>query len=183
MGNGGQTLSEYTAHFAAWCVAKFPLILGFDLEAPRCRDCAPGGAEVLSLLLNRELVAINADPLGVPAAPRGWARVAGDAGAAASVWAGPLAGAAYALLLLNTGSGNATSASVDLTAVLGVAAGTPFSCRDVLARRDCGSITAGAANLSTPLPSHSAAVFVLRRVRRRAAQQRAPPPPGCSLGR
>jgi hypothetical protein len=70
VGNGGQSLIEYRAHFALWCLMKAPLIIGFKLGAvpPTCLDCdkAKAGAEIFEILLNRALIAVNQDALGSP---------------------------------------------------------------------------------------------------------------------
>lgn len=56
---GGCTLNEYSAHFSLWCMLSAPLLLGHDLrkEMP----------EMDRILLNKELIAINQDDLGVQA--------------------------------------------------------------------------------------------------------------------
>ena len=59
VGNG-MSESEDRAHFTMWCMMASPLILGNDLrnmsEATR------------NILLNKEMIAIDQDPLGV----QGW---------------------------------------------------------------------------------------------------------------
>ena len=49
------TIDEYTVQFAAWCLWGSPLMLGCDL-----RKMTP---EILKLVTNRDLIAINQDPL------------------------------------------------------------------------------------------------------------------------
>jgi alpha-galactosidase len=176
VGNGGQTLDEYTAHFALWCVGKFPLILGCRLDEARCRDC-DSPAQVIAIVSNAELIAVNQDSLGKPVSPRG-AAATSPPGAAVSAWAGPLAGGDFVLLLLNDSPLNASSASVDLAAALNVSAGTTFDCRDLLAHAPCGggALEAGAANFSTPVRSHAVAVVRLTpRAPQRAAAAAAEP--------
>ena len=56
---GGCTRDEYQTHFALWCMLASPLLMGHDV-----RHTTPETAEIL---LNRELIAINQDPLGVQA--------------------------------------------------------------------------------------------------------------------
>ena len=136
VGNGGQTLDEYTTHFALWCVGKFPLILGCRLDEARCKNC-DSPAQVIAIVQNAELIAVNQDALGRPVSARGVAAVS-PPGAAVSVWAGPLAGGAFVLLLLNNSPLNASAATVDLVTALNVSAGTAFDCRDLLAHAPCG---------------------------------------------
>ena len=160
VGNGGQTLQEYTTHFAMWCVGKMPLILGFDLANPRCKDCS--AADIFGLLLNTELIGVNQDDLGIPAVPRGGAFLPNpDNGVFVSTWAGPLKGGAWVLMLLNTGAVNATLASLDLGTVLNATRGTVLQCRDLLRRVDCGQFEVGRDNFTTPVPSHGSVVVRL----------------------
>lgn len=56
VGNGNLTISESRAHFALWCMLAAPLFAGNDLAA---MDQA-----TLELLTNKELIAIDQDPLG-----------------------------------------------------------------------------------------------------------------------
>lgn len=56
---GGCTLNEYSAHFAIWCMLSAPLLMGHDV-----RNTTP---EIAEILLNKELIAINQDDLGIQA--------------------------------------------------------------------------------------------------------------------
>jgi len=56
-GGSGLTLSEQRAHFTLWCLMKAPLLLANDLRS------IPD--EIWNIISNRELIAINQDPLGV----------------------------------------------------------------------------------------------------------------------
>jgi len=58
VGNG-MTENEDRAHFTLWCFLDAPLISGNDL-----RHMAP---ETLSILTDRDLIAVNQDPLGIEA--------------------------------------------------------------------------------------------------------------------
>ena len=53
------TAAENRSHFAMWTMLAAPLIIGTDVEAmtPAIRD----------VLANRRLIAIDQDPLGIPA--------------------------------------------------------------------------------------------------------------------
>jgi alpha-galactosidase len=57
VGNGGMSITEYKSHFTLWAVFKSPLILGNDLTR-----LTP---EISSIIKNKELIAINQDPLGL----------------------------------------------------------------------------------------------------------------------
>ncbi len=55
----GLTQEEERTHFAVWCIMASPLLIGCDLTK------IPG--ESLALIKNRELIALNQDPLGLQA--------------------------------------------------------------------------------------------------------------------
>ena len=88
VGNGGMTPAEYRSHFSLWAMMAAPLMAGNDVahmdEATR------------SILLNKEVIAVDQDALGVQG-HRVWKE--GDS----EVWVKPLTGGAKALLLFNRG--------------------------------------------------------------------------------
>eukprot|EP00357_Protocruzia_adherens_P018137 CAMPEP_0115023590 /NCGR_PEP_ID=MMETSP0216-20121206/32517_1 /TAXON_ID=223996 /ORGANISM="Protocruzia adherens, Strain Boccale" /LENGTH=408 /DNA_ID=CAMNT_0002397055 /DNA_START=36 /DNA_END=1262 /DNA_ORIENTATION=+ len=59
IGNGGMTTEEYKTHFALWSIAKAPLLIGCDLTTM--------SDDTKTILMNKELISINQDPLGVQA--------------------------------------------------------------------------------------------------------------------
>ena len=59
VGNGKLTFEQNRSHFALWCMMCAPLILGNDL-----RNISD---DVLKIVANKDLIAINQDALGVPA--------------------------------------------------------------------------------------------------------------------
>jgi alpha-galactosidase len=89
VGNGGLTTEEARTHFSLWSLLAAPLLAGNDV---RNMDAA-----TREILLNREVIAVDQDPLG-----RAANRVAADGDA--EVWAKPLAGDAVAVGLFNRGS-------------------------------------------------------------------------------
>ncbi|MFI6643969.1 NPCBM/NEW2 domain-containing protein [Streptomyces sp. NPDC050504] len=56
VGNGGMTDTEYRTHFSMWSVMAAPLLIGSDL-----RKATP---ETFEILANREVIAVDQDPLG-----------------------------------------------------------------------------------------------------------------------
>lgn len=56
VGNHGLTHAEERTHFALWSIVKAPLIIGCDLNTV--------SEESLAILKNRDLIALNQDPLG-----------------------------------------------------------------------------------------------------------------------
>ncbi|MFB7927787.1 NPCBM/NEW2 domain-containing protein [Streptomyces sp. NPDC056039] len=57
VGNGGMTDTEYRTHFSLWSIMAAPLLIGTDL-----RKATPATYEILG---NREVIAVDQDPLGV----------------------------------------------------------------------------------------------------------------------
>jgi alpha-galactosidase len=88
IGNGGMTTVEYRAHFSLWAMMASPLMAGNDI--------AHMDEATKSILLNKEVIAIDQDKLGVQG-HRVWKE--GDR----EVWVKPLAGGGRALLLFNRG--------------------------------------------------------------------------------
>jgi alpha-galactosidase len=88
VGNGGMTPTEYRSHFSLWAMMASPLMAGNDI--------AHMDEATKSILLNKEVIAIDQDKLGVQG-HRVWKE--GDR----EVWVKPLAGGRRALLLFNRG--------------------------------------------------------------------------------
>jgi alpha-galactosidase len=89
VGNGGMTPAEYRSHFSLWAMMASPLIAGNDI--------AHMDESTRSILLNKDVIAIDQDALGVQG-HRVWKQ--GDR----EVWVKPLAGGARAVLLFNRGA-------------------------------------------------------------------------------
>jgi len=87
VGNGGMTYDQYRAHMSLWAIAKAPLIIGCDM-----RNLT---SETRDILLNKEVIAVNQDPLGYQGR-----RV--YINEPLSVWAGDLSDGSKAVVLLNT---------------------------------------------------------------------------------
>lgn len=87
VGNG-MTVSEDRAHFTMWCMMAAPLILGNDLT--NMTD------ETLAIITNRDVIAIDQDPLGIQGLRL---KKEGDL----QYWFKPLADGAWAFCLLNGG--------------------------------------------------------------------------------
>lgn len=85
VGNG-MTVNEDRAHFTMWCMMASPLILGNDLRAM--------SQETKAILMNREMIAVDQDELGVQGL-----RVATEQGL--EFWFKPLTGGDWAMTILN----------------------------------------------------------------------------------
>jgi alpha-galactosidase len=88
VGNGGMTIPEYRAHFSLWALLAAPLIAGNDV-----RSMTP---DINEILINKEVIAIDQDPLGHPGR-----RVHQEGNL--EVWARQLQDGGRAVILLNRG--------------------------------------------------------------------------------
>lgn len=86
IGNGELTLNQNRAHFSMWCMLAAPLLLGTDL-----RKMSP---ELKEVVLNKEVIAIDQDSLGIQAM-----KYKNEEGV--DFWFKPLCNGAWALCLLN----------------------------------------------------------------------------------
>jgi alpha-galactosidase len=121
VGNGSLTPAENRAHFSFWALFAAPLIAGNDLGAMP--------AEIREILTNREVIAVDQDPLGMQG------RKVKDDGAR-EVWMKPLADGSRAVILFNRGSEPST-----LTAeweAIGLFPGTRALVRDLWTKQDAG---------------------------------------------
>jgi alpha-galactosidase len=88
VGNGKLTLAENRTHFSLWAMLAAPLLAGNDL--PNMKP------EIKAILTNRDVIAIDQDPLGRQAA-----RIYSDG--EVEVWTRPLAGGALAIAVVAAG--------------------------------------------------------------------------------
>ena len=124
VGNGKLTPDETRAHFAMWAILAAPLIAGNDL---RSMD-----ADTRAILTDKEILAIDQDPLGVQGR-----RVAKDGDR--EVWARELKGGYRAAALLNRAA-MAQSITVRWED-LGYPATLKAQVRDLWQHKDLGSMT------------------------------------------
>jgi alpha-galactosidase len=133
VGNGGMTDTEYRSHFSFWALLAAPLIAGNDL-----RDMKP---EIHDILTNKEVIAIDQDPLG-----RQGRRVWKDGDL--EVWSKPLAGSRRAVILFNRGESEkeVTAKWTDLDYPESLSA----LVRDLWQKRDLGKATGQFSTLAAP---------------------------------
>jgi len=93
IGNGAMTETEYKTHMSLWSILAAPLLAGNDL-----RSMNP---EILVILTNREVIAVDQDKVGKQG-QRIWK--AGDQ----EIWSRPLAGGAQAVAFFNRATEPAT---------------------------------------------------------------------------
>jgi alpha-galactosidase len=126
IGNGGMTTPEYRAHFSFWALLAAPLLSGNDVRSM--------SAETKDILLNKEVIAIDQDPLGLEGR-----RISknGDL----EVWARPLKDGGRAIILFNRGT---SEAEVGVTwEQLGYPGHLSANVRDLWDHKDRGSFTGG----------------------------------------
>ncbi len=134
VGNGGMSVTEYRAHFSMWCLLAAPLMAGNDIRKMT--------ADIHDILTNKEVIAIDQDPLG-----REGRRVKRAGGL--EVWARQLADGGRAVALLNR-----TAAEANITVSwkdLGYPDHVPAKVRDLWAHQELGEKT---GSFSAAVPSH-----------------------------
>jgi alpha-galactosidase len=134
VGNSGMSLTEYRAHFSMWCLLAAPLMAGNDIRSMT--------ADIRDILTNKEVIAIDQDPLG-----REGHRVKRADGL--EVWAKQLADGGRAVALLNR-----TAAEAKVTASwtdIGYPEHVAAKVRDLWAKKDLGEKT---GEFSAAVPSH-----------------------------
>ncbi len=151
VGNG-MTVREDRAHFTMWCMLSAPLMAGNDL-----RSMSPATIEIL---MNREAIAIDQDPLGV----QGFTlKKHGDL----HTWLKPMSGGRWAVCFLNRSTRDIplnidwmkfvlrdelSGQQLDVTK-------NEYAIRDIWAKENLG--TTGSNDLTTLLPGHDVFCVVL----------------------
>ena len=135
IGHSALSHDENVAHFSLWAVMAAPIILGNDLRSM--------SSEILEILTNEEVLAVNQDPAGVQGT-----RVADNGDL--EVWMKPLCtldGPEKAVLLLNR-SGGTAGVTVSFSDI-GVSGNATV--RDLWAHEDLGEFR---DSFSAQVPSH-----------------------------
>jgi alpha-galactosidase len=138
IGNGHMTDDEYRTHMSLWALTAAPLLAGNDIRSMTDATKA--------ILLNKEVIAVDQDPLGKQASPK----KKGDL----ETWVKPLAGGSVAVGVVNLGAAaaeatvNASDLQLD---------GAVKKARDLWAHKDV-KFTGGA--YTATVPSHG--VLLLR---------------------
>ena len=142
VGNGGMTDTEYRSHFSLWALLAAPLIAGNDL-----RDMRP---EIRDILTNKEVIAVDQDPLG-----RQGERAAknGDA----EVWAKQMNDGSRAVILLNRGKAE-QKVSVRWEEI-GYPGSLSATVRDLWEHKDLGNFTGA---FSSQVPSHGVVMLIVK---------------------
>ncbi|XP_071734698.1 alpha-galactosidase-like [Rutidosis leptorrhynchoides] len=141
VGNGGMTTEEYRSHFSIWALAKAPLLIGCDTRSM--------SNETYEILSNKEVIAIDANTLGVQG-------VKVNKHGQLEVWAGPLADNKAAVILWNRG--DSTRHITANWSDIGLNSTTVVTARDLWAHTTRYSIK---GHISVPVKSHACKMYVL----------------------
>lgn len=144
VGNGGMSYHEYRAHFSIWALMKAPLLIGCDIRNMT--------AETKEIISNKEVIAVNQDPLGVQGRK---VHVSGTDGCQ-QVWAGPLSGNRLVVALWNRCS-SATTITAEWN-VLGLQSSIEVSVRDLWQHKEVAKDVV--ASFSTQIDAHDCAIYI-----------------------
>ena len=139
VGNGGMSTVEYRSHFSLWAMMAAPLIAGNDI--------AHMDEATKSILLNRDVIAVDQDPLGVQGH-----RVAQNG--TSEVWVKPLSGGACAIVLFNRGDTPAVIEATD--SHIGWPTGVRAEVRNLWTHKDIGR---WAGRISATVEPHGVEMF------------------------
>ncbi len=140
VGNGGMSDTEYRLHMSLWSMLAAPLLAGNDLSKMT--------AATREILLNKEVIAVDQDPLGKQ----------GDRVTATGpfeVWAKPLAHGEKAVALFNRG----TTAYPITFHLRQIGYSHPVHARDLWAHKDVGVIQ---DSYTAVVPSHGVVMLRLQ---------------------
>lgn len=133
-------LTEYKAHFSMWCMVAAPLIAGNDL-----REMTP---EITEILTNKEVIAIDQDPLG-----RQGRRIRDDGDL--EVWSKEMSGGRQAVALFNR-----SEKPADITVTWKeIGMNGRLKVRDLWEYKDLGQFKN--AFTGRQIPAHSAMVLLI----------------------
>ena len=96
VGNGGMTRDEYRSHFSLWAMMAAPLVAGNDVRT--MTDSSRQAAATRDILLNRDVIAVDQDSLGVQG------MIVSNSPPDLQVWVKPLHDGSKAVLLFNRAS-------------------------------------------------------------------------------
>ena len=138
VGNGGMTNVEYRSHFSLWAIMAAPLLIGTDLRSVK--------PDALEILLNKEVIAVDQDPLGVQGK-----RVSDKGGV--HVIVKPLQGGFRAVAIFNE---NNAEQSVSVSAAeIGLDKAAKYRVRDLWEHHE----TIGDGSIKVRLPAHATVMY------------------------
>lgn len=138
VGNGGMTDNEYRSQFSLWSIMAAPLLIGTDL-----RTIKPAA---LKILLNKDVIAVDQDPLGIQG------KQVSDADGI-HVIVKPLKDGSEAVAVFNE-----TNAERDVSvhaAEIGLRKGASYRMRDLWTHTDAN----GDGSIKVNLPAHATVMY------------------------
>ncbi|KDQ12124.1 glycoside hydrolase family 27 protein [Botryobasidium botryosum FD-172 SS1] len=153
VGNSGLTYDEARSHWTAWALLKSPLLIGTNLSAIT--------KENLDILTNREIIAINQDPVvGTSITPFRWGinpDWTSNSSFPAQYWSGQTQNGTV-IMLLNTLNQEA-SMSFNFTESPWLRWGRQYSVRDLWTHTDNGTAV---RSFTAQVPAHGVAALLLK---------------------
>ncbi len=144
VGNKGLTLAESKAHFSLWCMLAAPLMAGNDIR--KMSD------DVRDILINKEVIAIDQDPLG----KQGYQFMKHPG---KEIWAKELSDGKWAICIFSTGE-DKLKVRLDWKHFW-ILKGS-YEVRDLWAKKDLGKTD---KNFESEIPSHDVILFKLSPVK------------------
>ncbi|CAE6406157.1 unnamed protein product [Rhizoctonia solani] len=152
-GNGDLTYEEKKSHWTAWALMKSPLFIGTNLSAIT--------SDTLSILTNREILAINQDPVyGESISPFRWGinpDWSFNATHPAQYWSGRTQNGTV-VMMLNT-LDQPAELSFNLTESPWIRAGRKYSIRDLWSHTNNGTAV---RNITRTVPAHGVLALLLK---------------------
>ena len=133
VGNGGMTDDEYRAHFSLWAIMAAPLMAGNDVRTMP--------AATRDILLNKEVVAVDQDSLGVQG------MLVQEPAPDLQVWSKPLSDGSRAVVLFN----RSTLQTVITASWRALGIRGPARVRDLWTHADLGTFP---GRFMAPVPAH-----------------------------
>jgi alpha-galactosidase len=138
IGNGGMTDTEYRSHFSLWAMMAAPLLVGTDLRS--------ASSATLTILRNRDVIAVDQDALGAPAREV-------NVTSGRHVLSRPLSGGDYAVALFNETTSTQTISTT--AAAAGLPAASSYALRDLWT----GATSSTTGTISASVPAHATVVY------------------------
>jgi alpha-galactosidase len=152
VGNGGMSATEDRSHFSFWCLLAAPLITGNDL-----RNMTPETKEILT---NREVIAVDQDPLGKQGRRVAFSITArGGIVAHTEVWSKELQDGNRAVILFNRGDGPGPMEISVTWNQIGYPDHLSAEVRDLWAHKDLGKFT---GSFKASVPSHGVLMVTVK---------------------
>jgi alpha-galactosidase len=153
IGNGGSTLTEYRSEFSLWAEMAAPLIASTSVSSL--------SSAALSIYENRNVIAVDQDPLGVQGVP---------VSRAGGLWVltKPLQNGDRAVVLFN--STNTASAITTTAAAVGLRPARAYHLQDLWG----DGVTETGGRIGAFVPEHGVVMYRVRPIGRRGARALAP---------